>query len=388
LFFENRDYNDFWRQPGFGMEEYLDRFPVMPMLSVVGWYEIYTRSIVETHQAMVRKGRKNQYLLAGPWTHANTDASCGDVNFGSGASKIPDVGSFERFQVQWFNRWLKDDSGAELGQPIKIFVMGGGDGRRGEGGRLNHGGAWHTGNVWPPEQSTMTNFYLQSGGVLSAQKPNVQAASTEYDYDPRNTLSSDGRCEIDYGPAAGHGFTGMGPRDQIQHRTLPGHGEPGKPVAARKDVLVFQTAPLEHDLTMAGDLRAHLKVSSDAPDTDFYVKLIDVYPASKDYPSGYAFPVTDGVLRARYRNGFEKPQPLEAGKVYDIAIPLQPAANLFKAGHRIRIDISSSSFPNFDINTNTGNPRDPSWRIAHNAVQHDRIHASSIELPIFRNGKP
>src|SRR6185312_14255197 len=101
------------------------------------------------------------------------------------------------------------------------------------------------------------------------------------DYDPRNSVSSDGRCEIDYGPAKGNGFTGMGPRDQIQHYTLPGHGEPGKPYADRKDLLVFQTAPLAGDVKIAGDIRARLHISSDAPDTDFYVKLIDVYPASE-----------------------------------------------------------------------------------------------------------
>jgi len=384
LFFENYDYNDFWRQPGFGMDEYLDKFPDMPMLSVVGWYEIYPRSVVDTHEKMVGRGRKNQFLLCGPWTHNNTNASCGDVNFGSEASSIPGVGSFDRFQAEWLNRWMKGDEKAQIGKPIKIFVMGGGDGRRGAGGRLNHGGRWFTGDVWPPQGTRMTPFYLQAGGALSLEKPSAAGSATSYDYDPRNTVSSDGRCEIDYGPAVGNGFTGMGPRDQVQHRTLPGHGEPGKPVADRKDVLVFQTAPLAHDVKMGGDIRANLHISSDAPDTDFSVKLIDVYPPNDDYPRGYAFPVTDGVLRARYRGGFDKPQMLEAGKTYAITIPLQPAANLFEAGHRIRIDISSSSFPNFDINRNTGDPRDPSWRIAHNTVHHDAGECSSIELPLWQ----
>ena len=386
LFFDNSDYNRFWRRPGFAMDDYLDQFPEMPMLSIVGWYEIYPRSVIETHQAMVSKGRQNQFLLVGPWTHANTRASCGDANFGEQASVIPGIGSFEAYELAWFNRWLRGDRATQLGKPIKIFVMGGGDGRRGNAGRLNHGGAWHTDNSWPPEGSAMTHFYLQPGKGLSREKPTTADSATSYDYDPRNTVSSDGRCEVDYGPASTTGFTGMGPRDQIQQFTLPGHGQPGKPTAERKDVLVFQTDTLKHDVKMAGNIRAHLRVSSDAPDTDFYVKLIDVYPPSKDYPSGYAFPITDGVLRARYRESFEKPRLMKAGKVYEVTVAIQPAANLFKAGHRIRIDISSSSFPNFDINRNTGDPRDPSWRIAHNIVHHDAKYLSSIELPILHNG--
>jgi len=389
IFFEHFNYDDFWRVPGFAMDQHLDRFPRMPVLSVVGWYEIYARSIVDTHEQLVAKGFPNQYLLCGPWTHANTNASCGDVNFGEAATKIPGVGSFERFQVEWFNRWLKGNQAAELGKPIKVFVMGGGDGRRGKGGRLNHGGAWHTGGIWPPREAKPTKFFLQSGGKLSTEMAADQKASTSYTYDPRNTVSSDARCEIDYGPALHGGFTGMGPRDQIQLQTLPGHGEPGKPIAARKDVLVFQTEPLKNDTTLAGDIRARLHISSDAPDTDFYVKLIDVYPASKDYPAGgYAFPVTDGVLRARYRDTFEKPKLLKAGKVYELTVAVQPAANVFKAGHRIRVDISSSSFPNFDINRNTGDPTSHELRIARNTVHHDRLHASHIELPVWQSGSP
>ena len=184
------------------------------------------------------------------------------------------------------------------------------------------------------------------------------------------------------GPAAELGFRGMGPDNQIQMETLPGHGIPELPTASRPDVLVFQTPPLPGDVTMAGNLRAVLYVSTDAPDTDFLVKLIDVYPPSDEYPAGYAFPVTDGIIRARYRNSFKKPELMEPGQVYEIRLPVQPAANLFKAGHRIRVDTSSSSFPNFDINRNTGDPSSRQWRIANNTIHHGGEHASFIELPI------
>src|SRR6185295_4918966 len=170
------------------------------------------------------------------------------------------------------------EKSANVGAPVKIFIMGGGDGRRGEGGRLNHGGRWHTGNTWPPEGSRPVRFYLHEGGRLAQEKPADAHASTAYTYDPRNTVSSDFRCQVDYGPARGKGSEGMGPRDQIQLLTLPGHGTPGLPIAARGDVLVFQTEPLARDVTVAGNGTARLFISSDAPDTDLYVKLIDVYP--------------------------------------------------------------------------------------------------------------
>jgi hypothetical protein len=175
----------------------------------------------------------------------------------------------------------------------------------------------------------------------------------------------------------------MGPRDQIQLETLPGHGKPGTPIADRSDVLVFQTPPLDNDVDMAGNISVRLHVSSDAPDTDFFVKLIDVYPVSEDYPNGYAFPITDGILRARYRNGFENPEMMEAGTTYELPIPIQPAANRFQTGHRIRIDVCSSNFPNFDINRNTGNPSSHEMRVARNSVHHESDHASAIILPVL-----
>jgi putative CocE/NonD family hydrolase len=147
-------------------------------------------------------------------------------------------------------------------------------------------------------------------------------------------------------------------------------------------VLVFRTAPLSVKTAIAGDIQAVLWVSSDAPDTDFFVKLIDEYPASADYPQGYGFPVSEGILRARYRDGFERPRPMEPGKVYRIEIPLEPSANLFEAGHRIRLDIYSSSFPNFDINPNTGHPDDRQPRVARNTIHHEAPHPSLISLPV------
>lgn len=383
FYFDNNDYNEFWRRPSLAMDEYFDNYPEIPIMWVTGWYEVYARSIVDGYREMLKRGRDNQFLVAGPWTHANWDPYNGDANYGAEAGVIPpDDLEFLNYELLWFNRWLKGDKSAELGHPVKVFVMGGGDGRRGEKDRLNHGGTWQTGERWPAAGTSPRKYYFHGDGTLSAAEPGGGPESTTYTYDPRNTVHSDGRCEIAYGPASELGFRGMGPYNQIQMETLPGHGIPGLPTASRPDVLVFQTPPLSGDVTMAGNLRAVLYVSSDAPDTDFFVKLIDVYPPSEDYPAGYSFPVTDGIIRARYRNSFQKPELMEPGKVYEILLPVQPAANLFKAGHRIRVDISSSSFPNFDINRNTGDPLSRQWRIANNTIHHGGNHASFIELPI------
>jgi uncharacterized protein len=177
-------------------------------------------------------------------------------------------------------------------------------------------------------------------------------------------------------------LTDSGPRDQIELETLPGHGMPGMPLASRPDVLVFPTRPLEKDITIAGDIQVRLHVSSDAPDTDFFVRLIDVYPSSPDYPAGYSFPISDGVIRARYREGFETPVLMKPGQVYRLEVPLEPSANRLRAGHRIRIAICSSNFPSYDINRNTGDPHDRRWRIANNTVWHDSRHPSVILLPL------
>jgi hypothetical protein len=259
--------------------------------------------------------------------------------------------------------------------------MGGGDGKKAANGRLNHGGRWYFGDAWPPAETRPTEFYLGPDRSIQHARPVQHDSSTSYVYDPRNTVSSNSRCIIPYVHGTA-GFTGMGPRDQVDLPTLPGHGVPGRRIAERPDVLVFRTPPLAESLTVAGDIKAVLWVSSDAPDTDFFVKLIDEYPASADYPRGFGFPVSEGILRARYRDSFERPSLMETGRVYRIEIPLEPSANLFQAGHRIRLDIYSSSFPNFDINPNTGNPHDRTPRIARNTIHHGARYASLISLPV------
>ena len=170
-----------------------------------------------------------------------------------------------------------------------------------------------------------------------------------------------------------HGFYGSRP--------------PYLPLKARKDIVVYQTPFLEKNLTIIGPIRVVMHISSDCLDTDFTAKLVDVYPPSKDYPSGYEMNITDGILRARYRNSPEKQEFMEKGKVYEITIEPNSTANVFKKGHRLRVDISSSNFPQYDVNSNTGEPLGKNIRSvkANNTIFHDSVRPSYIILPMIED---
>lgn len=173
--------------------------------------------------------------------------------------------------------------------------------------------------------------------------------------------------------------------DQREAPEFYGSKPPYRPLAERADVLVFQTLSLVEDVEVTGPLTVNLWISSNVPDTDFTFKLIDVYPPNQDYSEGFAMNLTDGILRVRYRDSWEKPAPMMPGEIYAVRIEAFPTSNLFKRGHRIRIDISSSNFPRFDINPNTGEPegRALSSRVASNRVYVDAAHPSHVVLPII-----
>ena len=150
-------------------------------------------------------------------------------------------------------------------------------------------------------------------------------------------------------------------------------------------MLVFQTAPLDSDVEVTGAIEAELWIASNCPDTDFTIKLIDVYPPNADYPHGYAMNLTDGILRCRYRDSWERPTLMTPGQAYRIKVTAFPTSNLFKRGHRIRLDVSSSNFPHFDLNLNTGAPegRGGEMRVATNTIFMDASHPSSVLLPVI-----
>ena len=176
-----------------------------------------------------------------------------------------------------------------------------------------------------------------------------------------------------------------GAYDQRTGPNVFGASEPYGPLAERPDVLVFETPPLDGGLEVTGPVTVRLWIASDCPDTDCTAKLIDVYPPNKDYPEGFAMNLTEGILRVRHRDSWERPSPMVPGETYAITIELFPTSNLFTSDHRLRLDISSSNFPHFDVNPNSGGPEGTMERprIARNQVLVDAAHPSHIVLPVI-----
>jgi hypothetical protein len=264
---------------------------------------------------------------------------------------------------------------------IRIFIMGGGTGRRNADGRMDHGGFWQRAADWPLPETRFTAYYLHRDGRLSPELPAVDAPPLSYDYDPRNPVPTIG------GALVSHDIPVMeaGAFDQCEAPRFFACRPPYLPLASRPDILVFQTEPLQRDMLVVGPIAVHLWVSSDCPDTDFTAKLIDCQPPNEDYPRGFAMNLADGILRTRYRLSWEREERMRPGEVYEITIQPFPTANLFKAGHWIRLDISSSNFPHFDVNPNTGGPQglDRRVRVAANTVHVDRLRPSHVILPVI-----
>ena len=373
-----------WTRLGVNWSAYYGRTADVPMLHVAGWYDPYVGSMFENFLGLTRAKTSPIHLLVGPWTHgANTRSYAGDVEFGPDAA-IPDFAT--GFHRQWFDRHLKQTPTAvDDWPPIRLFVMGTGDGRRDADGRLVHGGYWRDAPAWPLPEAEPTPYYFHADGTLSPREP-AEAPPTTYTYDPEHPV-----------PTIGGSFSGVlkrGAYDQRERefRRLGGGSENGfygsrppyLPLKTRPDVVVFQTGPLEVPVEVVGPIRVVLYASSTAVDTDFTVKLVDVYPPSEDFPTGFEMNLTDGILRARYRNDPSRPEPMTPGEVYELVIEPYPTANRFKAGHRIRIDVSSSNFPRFDVNPNTGEPLGRHRRSvpADNAIHHEPAYPSHVVLPL------
>ena len=323
----------------------------VPVLHLTSWYDQQIGAI-KNFTGMVKNGmtelaRKNQHLIVGPWTHTGTDFTnkVGEVDFGPEACR-------DYFQIAdlWFRRWLKGESNeSEEWPPVQLFVMG--------------ANKWRSEEEWPLARTAYTNFYLHSGGhantqagdgVLSMEPPQEETPD-EYVYDPRDPVmtlySAGGQHE---------------PHDQ---RSLDG----------RRDVLIFSTPPLEEPVEVTGPVVVKLWASSSAQDTDFVAKLIDVWP------DGFSQELCYGIVRARYRDSFDQPTLIQPGQVYEYTIKVNPTGNLFQRGHRIRLDISSSDFPNFDRNHNTGGNdyAETTLMTAHQTIFHDRARPSSVILPVI-----
>jgi putative CocE/NonD family hydrolase len=379
---EHGDFDAFWKQLGIYAAGYYRQFPDAAIVLMSSWYDPYPRTATENYIALSRIKRGPVRLILGPWTHGDRQLTyVGDVDFGPAATIDGNVATdFLTLRLRWFDRWLRGiGNGVDTEPAVQIFVMGGGSGRKNAAGRLDHGGRWRAEKDWPIPDARLTPYYLHADRLLSPEKPAAGASPLAYEYDPRNPVPT-----IGGNITSGRPIMVGGAFDQRETPDFYGSKPPYRPLAERPDVLVFQTPPLTEDIEVTGPLTVNLWISSNCPDTDLTAKLIDVYPPNPDYPEGFAMNLTDGILRARYRDSWEKPAPMIPGEIYAIRVEAFPTSNLFKRGHRIRIDISSSNFPHFDVNPNTAEPegRALSSRVASNRVYVDSAHPSHAMLPI------
>lgn len=394
------DFDERWRHPSVDPVGHVDAAPAVPTLFVGGWYDSYTRASFQLWDAFRDRGAPT-HLLIGPWVHggrAMETTYAGDVEFGLDAA----LASFLDVHLDWFDHWLRgEDHGFDDAAAIRLFVMGGGGGHRAANGRLFHGGEWRDEHEWPLARTRWEQLHLHGDGTLRPKPEPADEVSTTYLFNPADpvpTIGGNMSSFADLGPlppgVADPRFAAQaqlrsdlvapGGFDQVERPDVYGCESPYLPLSARADVVSFSTDPLPDDVEVTGPVRVVLWVSSTAPDTDFTAKLIDVYPPSPWYPYGYALNLTDSTLRLRYRRG-PSAAAYEPGEVVPIEIELYPTSNLFAAGHRIRLDVSSSNFPRFDVNPNTG---DPLWtervrRTAENTIHHDRSHPSHVVLPVI-----
>jgi hypothetical protein len=376
------DFGGYWRRLGIYARGYYEQFADVPQIHLSSWYDAYIETATENYMALRKLKRGPVRLVMGPWTHGDRSLThAGDVDFGPAATIDGNLaGNWREFRLRWFDHWLKGAANGVADEPaVRLFLMGGGSGRKNAEGRMEHGGRWIAADDWPVPAARLTPYYLHPGGRLETGKPAREGAALSYDFDPADPVPTLGGTIT-----SGEPIMVGGAFDQREDARFFGVRHPGLPLAARRDVLVFQTGPLAADVAVIGPVTARLHVSSTCPDTDFTLKLIDVCPPNEDYPDGLAMNLTDGILRCRYRESWEKPALMEPGKVYEITIRAFATCNLFKRGHCIRLDISSSNFPKYDVNPNTGEPegRATLRRTATNTVHMDKARPSHVVLGI------
>ena len=381
------NFDDFWKQPGIYAEGYYGRYADVPMVHLSGWYDPYARTAMENYAGLAGRERGPVRLVLGPWTHGDRSLSfAGDVEFGAAAPLDGNLGDdFFAVRRRWFDQWVKGiDNGVAAEPAVRIFVMGGGSGRRTAEGRLDHGGFWRDAQSWPLPQTEFTRFYLHPGRSLLIAGPGEGGAPLSLIADPDNPVPTIGGALSSGGPVM-YG----GAYDQRTGPKLFGAKPPHGPLAERADVLVLQTPPLPQDLEIAGPIELNLWVATDGPDADVHAKLIDLYPPGEDYPDGFAMNLCEGLLRLRYRESWERPTLLEPGRIYGVTVAMFPCANLFKRGHRLRLDLAGSNFPHFDINPNSGEPEGSMDRKRRATTQIfvDAARPSHVVLPVIPRGR-
>ena len=350
------DYDAYWKQ--WSIEEHFSDIQV-PALHIGGWYDIFLNGTLRNYMGIKAHGatdeaRKGQRLLVQIGGHAGFGRHIGDVEFGDEALKFPSTDVV----LAWYDYLFKGVQNEFATVPVHVFVMG--------------ENRYHQESDWPPPENKLTRYYLHSGGSANLVRgdgglsvtPPKKETPDKFTYDPANPVPTIGGslcCDAaHYEP---------GPRDQ-------------RPAENRNDVLVYSTKPLTEDMEVTGPVTLELWASSSAVDTDFTAKLVDVSP------SGFAMDLTDGILRMRYRDSQEKPELMNPDQVYKISVDLGATGNVFKKGHILRLEVSSSNFPRFDRNLNTGAVQATSREFvsATNTILHDAEHASALLLPVIPAG--
>lgn len=369
------DYDEFWKDAGASVVDHLTEYKDVPEYHTTGWYDSWGMQVANLNYVGLRREKKSlQRLIIGPWIHSSENLSyAGEAQFTGDAAL-----DLTAFHLRWFDHWLKGvDNRVDREPPVRIYVMGGGDAHKTPEGRIFVGGHWRDEQEWPLARSAATPYYLRANGVLSPDKP-VEDQPITYQFDPRNPVPTLGGNISSQGTLMFQGAADQ--RCRLDFWLC----SDTKPLSARNDVLVFQTPPLANDIEVTGRLVVKLWASSNALDTDFTAKLVDVYPPNADFPAGVDLNIADSIVRARYRNGLGRAELLRPGQPYEFTIEMYPTSLVFKRGHRIRLDVSSSNFPRFDINPNTGEPLNNNRRsqLAENTIYLDAKHPSQIILPV------
>jgi putative CocE/NonD family hydrolase len=331
---DHPSYDDYWKS--LSTRESIDKVRV-PALIFSGWYDNYVESDLAAFQALRERGRAAR-IIVGPYGHNMSQQMPGE-DFG--ADPRPPVIQME---LQWFDEWMKRGA-APAEPPARLYLTG--------------ANVWRQEEVWPPRRMSPRAYYLCSDGRL-CPRPSWKAGARRYSYEPSNPVPTLGGaicCNFKAFP--------WGPADQ-------------RPIGTRPDVLIFETSALTQAVEATGPVQAVLYVSSSATDTDFTAKLIDVGP------DGRQRLVCDGILRLRYRNGLGRAEVLTPGEVARIVVPSGVTSHVFGPGHRIRLDVSSSNYPRFDRNPNTGKPvaDEIEWRTAEQTVWFGGRRASHLLLPV------
>ena len=373
------EFDDYWKQRGYAIDEYYDEHADVPSLYLGGWYDSYARNTPQSYMKLSAIKKSQQVLLMGPWIHGAFEVTnSGDVDFGTEAHiNVNDL------RLAWFDHYMKGMH-TEFADwsPVRIFTMGTGSQRMNKHDHdrfLDHGGYWRSEPDWPLPGTIETPFYLRAGGGLWEDVPSEDdTMSTGYTFDPKDPVPTMGG-----GISAAESIIRAGAFDQRGRADFFGCVDT-QPLNLRHDILTFETPELEEDTEVTGHIVMNLWASSSAVDTDFTAKLIDMYPPSDDYPDGFAMNITDSIIRARYRNSWTEPEMMEPGTPYEFTFHLYPTSNVFRKGHRIRLDVSSSNWPRFDVNPNTGGPLglEQRYETAHQTIYHSPEHPSHVVLPL------